>query len=165
MNSATPFGWVDYIAVVLTLFFLVYETVADAQQWAFQTKKWSMIHGGKRLEELPAPYNMGFNTTGLWAHSRHPNYFGEQGIWLSVYVFSIGAGVGVFNWSAIGALLLIFLFMGSSAFAEAISMSKYPQYAVYRSQVSKFFPWKKMKEVAAPSAEERAEAAAGTDND
>lgn len=146
MESTAPFGWIDYLATALTLFFLVYETIADEQQWAFQTKKWKMLHEGKRLEELPAPYNAGFNTTGLWAHSRHPNYFGEQGIWLSVSVFSIGAGVGIFNWSMIGALLLIVLFIGSSTFAEAISRSKYPLYDVYRKQVSKFFPWKKMKE-------------------
>lgn len=155
MGSAAPFGWVDYLAAALTLFFLVYETVADEQQWAFHTEKRRLLGEGKRLEELPSPYDKGFNTTGLWAHSRHPNYFGEQGVWLSVYVFSIGAGVGIFNWSVIGALLLIVLFLGSSAFAEAISRSKYPQYDAYRQQVWKFFPWKKMKE--AVSGEENAE--------
>lgn len=146
MTSTVPFGPVDMIAAALTLFFIGYETVADEQQWAFQTKKWQMIHEGNRLEELPAPYNKGFNTTGLWAHSRHPNYFGEQCIWISLYVFSIGAKIGLFNWSIIGALLLIVLFIGSSNFAEEVSLSKYPQYAAYRQQVSKFLPGKKMKE-------------------
>jgi len=143
MNSPVPFGWVDIVAAVLTLGFIVYETIADEQQWAFQTAKWKQIKAGQKLEELPAPYNKGFNTTGLWNRSRHPNYFAEQGTWIAFYIFSIGAGVGLFNWSVIGALLLVVLFLGSSALAEEISSGKYPEYTRYCKQVSKFFPGKK----------------------
>ena len=143
MNSAAPFGLVDAIAAVLMLGFVLYETVADEQQWAFQSRKWAMLKEGKALEELPSPYNKGFNTTGLWSRSRHPNYFAEQCIWISFYVFSVGAGIGVFNWSVIGALLLIVLFLGSSALGEQISGSKYPEYARYCGSVSKFFPGRK----------------------
>lgn len=143
MNSAAPFGWVDGIAAALMLGFLVLETVADEQQWAFQSKKKSLLKNGAKLSDLPAPYNKGFNTIGLWSRSRHPNYLGEQGIWASFYVFSIGAGVGVINWSVIGALLLIVLFLGSSNFGEEISASKYPEYANYQKRVSRFIPWRK----------------------
>jgi steroid 5-alpha reductase family enzyme len=143
MHSTLAFGWIDYLAAGLMAAFLLYETIADEQQWHFQSKKWSLIQSGKSLAELPGPFNRGFNTTGLWAYSRHPNYLGEQGIWLSFYLFSIGAGIGIFNWSIIGALLLIVLFLGSSSFAEEISAAKYPEYALYKKQVSRFFPWKK----------------------
>ena len=143
MNSTVPFGWVDSLAAVLMFGFILYETIADEQQWKFQSKKWAMLGQGKKLEELPAPYNKGFNTTGLWRVSRHPNYFAEQGTWVSFYIFSIGAGIGLFNWSAVGALLLIVLFLGSSSFAEDISSSKYPEYAQYIKEVSRFFPGKK----------------------
>lgn len=102
-----------------------------------------MIKAGQKLEELPAPYNLGFNTQGLWGVSRHPNYFAEQAIWVSFYIFSIGAGAGLFNWSVIGALLLIVLFLGSSTLAEEISGSKYPAYESYCLQHSRFFPVKK----------------------
>ena len=140
MNSTIPFGWVDAIAAVFVLAFIVYETVADEQQWAFQTRKWAMINSGQALQDLPEPYNKGFNTTGLWKLSRHPNYFAEQGTWIAFYIFSIGAGIGLFNWSVIGALLLVVLFLGSSALAEQISGSKYPEYDNYCKTVSKFFP-------------------------
>jgi len=143
MSVDVPFGWVDGLAAALMLGFIVYETVADEQQWAFQTTKWKLIGEGKKLEELPAPYNKGFNTQGLWSRSRHPNYFAEQGTWCAFYVFSIGGGIGLINWSIIGALLLIVLFLGSSAFAEEISAGKYPEYADYCQQVSRFFPGKK----------------------
>jgi steroid 5-alpha reductase family enzyme len=143
MNATAPFGWVDGIAAALLIGFLTLETVADAQQWRFHSKKKALLRDGTPLKELPAPYNKGFNTLGLWARSRHPNYLGEQGIWASFYVFSIGAGVGVINWSVIGALLLVALFAGSSMFGEEISASKYPEYAAYQKRVSKFIPWKK----------------------
>ena len=143
MSVDVPFGWIDALAAVLMFGFILYETIADEQQWAFQTTKWKMIKEGKKLEELPAPYNKGFNTVGLWNRSRHPNYFAEQGTWCAFYVFTIGGGIGIINWSIAGALLLIVLFLGSSAFAEEISGSKYPEYARYCQQVSIFFPGKK----------------------
>lgn len=143
MGSTAPFGWVDIVAAILMFGFIVYETVADEQQWKFQGKKWAMIKSGKRLEELPAPYNKGFNTFGLWNVSRHPNYFAEQAIWVSLYIFSIGAGVGIVNWSMIGALLLIVLFTASTNLVEGISGDKYPEYAEYCKKVNKFFPGKK----------------------
>jgi steroid 5-alpha reductase family enzyme len=142
MKSDAPFGWVDGIAAALMLGFIIWETVADEQQWAFQTKKWAMLKEGKKLEELPAPYNKGFNTLGLWGRSRHPNYFAEQAIWVAFYVFSIGAGMGIINWSVIGALLLIVLFQGSSSLAEEISGGKYPEYEKYCKSVPRFFPGK-----------------------
>ncbi len=143
MRSDAPFGAIDAVAAVLMLGFIVWETVADEQQWRFQTHKWTMIGEGKRLEELPAPYNKGFNTTGLWGRSRHPNYFAEQAIWVSFYLFSIGAGAGIANWSMIGALLLVVLFQGSSSLAEEISGSKYPEYQRYCRKVPRFFPGKR----------------------
>ncbi len=145
MRSEAPFGWADALAAVMLLMFLSYETIADEQQWRFQTRKWALIGEGKKLEELPEPYRKGFNTRGLWNVSRHPNYLGEQGVWVAFYLFSVAAGIGVFNWSVIGALLLIVLFLGSSAFAEEISRSKYPLYADYCKKVGKFFPGKPYK--------------------
>jgi len=140
MNSTVPFGIIDTIAAVFTFSFIVWETVADEQQWAYQTKKWEMIKSGKKLHELPAPYNNGFTTSGLWGYCRHPNYFAEQAIWMSFYVFSIATGVGIFNWSIIGALLLQVLFLGSSAFSEGISASKYPRYQQYCDSLPRFIP-------------------------
>lgn len=145
MNSETSFNWIDLCATFFMLLFILYETIADEEQWDFQSKKWSLINGGKKLEDLPYPYNKGFNTIGLWRYSRHPNYLGEQGTWLGFYLFSVGAGLFVFNYSMLGALLLIVLFIGSSAFAEEISLSKYPEYKDYQKSVFKFFPFKKYK--------------------
>lgn len=147
MESTKSLGVVDIVAAVLMFGCIVYEFIADEQQWKFQSTKHRMLKEGKKLEELPAPYNKGFNTFGLWNISRHPNYLAEQGTWVSLYIFSIGAGIGIFNWSVIGALLLIILFVGSSTLGESISASKYPEYEEYKKKVSRMFPvpWKKYR--------------------
>ena len=162
MSSDKPFGWMDAVAAALMLTAIIYETVADEQQWKFQSTKWKMLKDrliqsqstigmtekeriSQALKELPAPYDKGFNTIGLWGISRHPNYFAEQATWCCFYLFTIAGGTGIINWSLIGALLLIVLFQGSSAFGEEISSGKYPEYTRYCQTVSRFFPGKQYK--------------------
>ncbi len=146
MGSSAPFGVMDVLAVALSVAFLTLETVADEYQWKFHQSKKRLLAEGKSPEELPAPYNLGFNTLGPWAYMRHPNYLGEQGIWMSLYGFAIGAGAtsnGIFHLTLIGPLLLVLLFMGSSVLGESISSRKYPQYRDYINQVFKYVPLKK----------------------
>lgn len=136
-------NWVDYLAAGLAAGFLLIETAADEQQNAFQNQKYRMLNEGKKLEELPAPFNRGFNVSGLWNYSRHPNYLGEQMFWVSLIVFSIAAKVGYFNYSYFGAALLILLFLGSTTFAESISLKKYPEYVTYMKKVAMYIPFKR----------------------
>ena len=148
MGSGAAFGAWDYVAIFTASSALLLETAADEQQMAFHTTKKQMLAEGKRLEDLPAPFNKGFNTTGLWARARHPNYFGEQAIWVCLYLFVLGAGVanyGIFNWTLVGPMFIVLLFLGSSAFGEAVSASKYPEYPLYVAHVSKYIPLAKYK--------------------
>lgn len=146
MESNEPLGVIDYVAVFTSLGCLMIETAADEQQMSFYTTKKKLLAEGRTLEDLPAPYNKGFNTTGLWGRARHPNYLGEQGLWICLYLFTIGAKVtvyGVFHWTILGPMLLVLLFLGSSSLGEAISSGKYPEYSLYASHVSKYVPlWK-----------------------
>jgi len=137
--SDTPLGLLDYFAATVAVFMLVYETIADNQQWRFQTAKRALINAGGPLE---GSYAKGFLTSGLWAHSRHPNYFAEQGFWIAFYLFSVAASGQWLNWSIAGSILLVILFRGSSNFSEEISASKYPEYAQYQQTVSRFIPRK-----------------------
>ena len=148
MTSNAPLGVLDIIAAILMVSALLYEVIADRQQNKFQTKKYEYLNSGMKLEELPEPYNRGFNVTGLWSRSRHPNYIGEQMIWISLYLFVISGGVahfGIFHWSFVGAGLLILIFVGSSRMAEGISVQKYKEYPDYQRQVFKYLPIKRYK--------------------
>ena len=144
-ESATPFGVWDIVGAALAVAFLVLETVSDEFQWKFHCRKKELLKNGT-LETLPKPFNLGFNTIGPWSVMRHPNYLGEQGIWLSLYLFVIGAGAarcGIFHWSIAGPLLLVLLFIGSSTLGESISSKKYPRYKDYIAQVYKYLPLRK----------------------
>lgn len=135
--QSTPLGFLDYIAAGAMFFFIVFEFIADEQQWKYQSKKYSMIHLG---ETLTGDYKKGFLDKGLWSLSRHPNYFAEQAIWVCFYLFSVAASGQWLNWSISGALLLVVLFQGSSSFSEEISASKYPEYSIYQKEKPRFFP-------------------------
>jgi steroid 5-alpha reductase family enzyme len=118
-------GLPDYLVAGMALFFLALETIADEQQWKYQREKWRLIREGKLLY---GDFAKGFLDKGLWAISRHPNYLGEQGFWVSFYLFSVAASGQWLNWSVAGCLLLLVLFQGSSNFSEEISASKYAEY-------------------------------------
>ncbi len=146
--SDAPLGWTDALAVVFSCAALALETVADEQQWRFHSEKKRLLEEGKKLEDLPEPYRKGFNTTGIWAFSRHPNYLGEQSFWIGIYLFVLGIGataVPGFHWTVCGCLLLVLLFLGSSVLGEKITSGKYPEYARYRKRVFKYLPLRKYK--------------------
>jgi steroid 5-alpha reductase family enzyme len=138
--NESPMGLFDWIVAAFMLSFILIETIADRQQWDYQSEKQRRIRSG---EELTGDYAKGFLDKGIWALSRHPNYFAEQAIWVCFYFFSVAAGGQWINWSAAGALLLIVLFMGSSNFSEEISAGKYPLYAEYQEKVRRFWPVRK----------------------
>jgi steroid 5-alpha reductase family enzyme len=140
--NSTPLNTGDFISAGLLLFFIAFETVADIQQWKFQSKKWSLLKAGQPLN---TEYQAGFLSKGLWAYCRHPNYFAEQSVWICFYCFSVAAGAGRINWSIAGCLLLVLLFQGSAAFSEEISATKYPGYKNYQLQVNKFIPMPRKK--------------------
>lgn len=139
-NNQTPLGLLDFIAAIMMVGFVVFETIADQQQWNFQSKKYALIRAG---ETLTGDYAKGFLDTGLWALSRHPNYFAEQSIWVSFYLFSVAASGQWLNWSIAGCLLLMVMFQGSAGFSEETSAAKYPGYADYQQRVSRFIPWRR----------------------
>jgi steroid 5-alpha reductase family enzyme len=129
----TPLNALDYAAAVAFVVFFIGETVADEQQWKFQTAKYAAIARG----ETP---DADFITTGLFRYSRHPNFFCEQAMWWTYYVFSIAAGAGWFNWTITGAVLLTLLFQASTGLTEKLSARKYPAYADYQRTTSRLMP-------------------------
>lgn len=136
-GNAAPLGLFDLLLAGIFIALLVVETIADQQQYDFQTEKYRRIAAG---ETLTGDYARGFRTTGLWGKARHPNYAAEQSIWLCYYLFSVAATGRWLNWSLTGAVLLMLLFLGSADFSEKISAGKYPKYKDYQRRVPRFWP-------------------------
>ncbi|MDQ1569989.1 MAG: hypothetical protein QOF79_663 [Actinomycetota bacterium] len=131
---STPFGVLDLLVAALFVVLLVGETVADQQQWNFQAWKRGETAAGRD----PHPQ---FLQTGLWRFSRHPNFFCEQAQWWTLFLFGAIAAGSILQWTALGALLLTLLFVGSTIFTESITRSKYPEYAEYQASTSPIIPW------------------------
>ena len=75
LTSPTPIGinaWFVIGALLWTSGFVI-ETVADSQKYAF---KCNSVNNNR------------FITHGLWAWSRHPNYFGEIVLWIGIAVMA-----------------------------------------------------------------------------
>src|SRR5262245_7542281 len=128
------FGALDVVATVVFVGCLAGETVADQQQWEFQTWKREEIAAGREPGAR-------FVTTGLFRYSRHPNFFFEQAQWWFVFAFGAIAAGSVLQWTVLGPVLLTLLFVGSTRFTESISLSRYPEYADYQAATSAVVPW------------------------
>jgi len=137
--NGSPLGWADYLIAAILLVVILIETIADQQQWNYQKEKQKAIAAGGEIEEK---YRKGFVETGLWRFSRHPNFAAEQAVWIVFYFFSVVATGHWLNWSVMGAILLVLLFWGSSAFTESITAGKYPEYADYQKRVPRFLLFK-----------------------
>lgn len=121
---------------------LLIETLADQQQWNYQTAKERYKKTGEvpRGEFTKEDLDRGFVVTGLWSWSRHPNFACEQAIWVGIYQWTCVLTDVTVNWTALGAVSLVLLFQGSVAFSESLSAGKYPEYKEYQQRVSKFIP-------------------------
>jgi steroid 5-alpha reductase family enzyme len=75
--SAKPYA-TDILGLALFVFGLTFEITADRQKSAWVQAKKEKKHS----EE--------FLTSGLWAKSRHPNYFGEATLWSGIAIAAAG---------------------------------------------------------------------------
>lgn len=132
-----PLGWIDYLFAGIFALLVLMETIADQQQWNFQTSKARKKATG---EAMTSEEQQGFASSGLWGRMRHPNYAAEQSIWIVFYLLAAVATGRYLNWSIAGSLLLLLLFKGSSDFSEGISQQKYPDYQAYMKRVPRFLP-------------------------
>ena len=115
--------WIDYTCAIFGLFFIVFQAIADQQQWDFQCKK--------NIET-----KHGFIREGLWKYSRHPNYFAELGLWWCVYLMN-----KEISWSILGVAQMTLLFFRVIKITESASSKKYEDYKQYQGKTSKLIPW------------------------
>ncbi len=125
MHAPAPMGPLEWVAVVFGFGMVVLEWVADEQLWAFRKTR---TDGAEFLQ------------TGLWAWSRHPNYFGEAFFWVSLWAVALAGGHGPW-WGAAGGLSMISLFVFVSIpMMKKKNLARKPGYAAYISRTSSFIP-------------------------
>lgn len=124
VEPAGALSWLDGLAFAVTIAATLIETIADEQLRTFRRNK----------------QNEGaICDVGLWSWSRHPNYFGEIGVWFGLWLFGLAAGAPW--WTVFGWLTMVGLFLGASIpMAEKRSLSRRPQYAEHQRRVSMLIP-------------------------
>lgn len=126
--NGAPFpNTVEMIAIALWLVALVGESAADAQLRRFKADP---ANRGRVCE------------TGLWRHSRHPNYFFEWLVWCAFFLFALGSPWG---WSTAYCPLLMLWFLyrvtGIPATEEQSLRNRGEAYRRYQQTTSAFVPW------------------------
>jgi steroid 5-alpha reductase family enzyme len=120
--------WVDYIGLLVTLFGIIYESIADYQLMQFKN---DIKNRGKLLQ------------SGLWKLSRHPNYFGEILVWWGFFITTLVTGI---HFNLIAPLLMTFLILRFSGVTllEANLNKKFNDYDDYQKKVNIIIPrfWK-----------------------
>ncbi|MBI3214388.1 MAG: DUF1295 domain-containing protein [Mycobacterium sp.] len=118
-------GWLTWIAFVLGLAAVALELVADVQMHRFVRDR----RPGEAMDR------------GLWAWSRHPNYFGEFSFWLAMALFGVAAAPADWWWLIIGAAAILAMFLGASIpMMEERSLARRPSYQAVIDRVSRFLP-------------------------
>ena len=77
---------------------------------------------------------------GLWAWSRHPNYFGNALIWLGIGVVGFAGDAPL--WTLLGPAVMWFLLLRVSGVAmlERTIADRRPEYTQYIAEVPAFVP-------------------------
>lgn len=126
LNDEPELNLLEQFAILLWVIATSGVTIADMQLNRFKTNK---ANEGRVCRE------------GLWAWSRHPNYFFEWLIWLSYGLYALPA-----HWGFLGmiapALILHFILnvTGIPPTEEQALRSKGDEYRKYQAEVSPFIP-------------------------
>jgi steroid 5-alpha reductase family enzyme len=123
-NNGSTLGWLDFFGVFVWIIGFYFEAVGDAQLAQF----------------VKNPANKGkIMQGGLWAYTRHPNYFGEVALWWGVFIVSLGSAP--FYYTLIGpfTITILILFVSGIPLLE----KKYEgrrDFEEYKKRTSIFFP-------------------------
>ena len=118
--------WLDGCAALLWTVGLLFESVGD---WQLARFKADAANRGKVMNG------------GLWAYTRHPNYFGDAVTWWAFFLIALATPWGA--WTIISPLLMTFMLMRVSGVAllERKLVKTRPEYEAYRRQTNAFLPW------------------------
>jgi len=121
-----PFGGLDAAAALVTAGSIWIEKRADDELLHFRRGG----HGPHAILK-----------SGLWAWSRHPNYFGEMGFWWGLWLFGLAADPSWW-WTIVGpvSITLMFRFV-SLPMVETRMLERRPDYAAHTQTTSLVIPW------------------------
>lgn len=124
MFATGPLTWVAWVGVALWAVGMVFEVAGDAQLAAFKADP---ANRGRILD------------TGVWAWTRHPNYFGDTAVWWGMFLVAASSWPGVLT--VLSPLLMTWAlaFRTGKPLTEA-RMAGRPGWDDYVARTSGFLP-------------------------
>jgi steroid 5-alpha reductase family enzyme len=123
-TGSHPLGWVAALGVVVFLVGVGFEAIGDAQLARFKADP---ANKGKIMDR------------GLWAWTRHPNYFGDAAVWWGLWIIAAEVWPAVFTVFS-PMVMTYFLAFATGARLLESEMAKRPGYPEYQQRTSMFFP-------------------------
>lgn len=123
INPRGTLAWFNVLGILIWVFGFYFESRADAELRNFLSKK---ENKGKVMQQ------------GLWAYTRHPNYFGEVTMWWGIWLLNISHNW----WSIVGPLTITYLILKVSG--VPLLEKRYEgnqEFEDYKKRVSIFIPW------------------------
>ena len=123
-SAGSALSYLDAVGAAVWLVGFFFEVVGDAQLARF----------------IQNPENKGkLMQSGLWAYTRHPNYFGEITQWWGIWLIALALPNGLYT--IIGPLVITFLIIKVSGIPLLEKkMSENPEFAAYTRRVSILIP-------------------------
>ncbi len=130
-TTRVTLGWVAVVGALVWAFGFAIEATADLQKSRFRAD----------------PENKGkFIHTGLWAWSRHPNYFGEIVLWIGVAIIALPVLRG---WQWVTLISPVFVTLLLTRVSGVPPLEKradekwggQPDYEAYKERTSVLIPW------------------------
>ncbi len=127
-HNATPLQLTifDLLGAAVWAIGLTFEAVGDWQLARFRRTRASR---GELLR------------SGLWAYTRHPNYFGDATVWWGLFLIALGTPNGFLSvFSPILMTVLLVRVTGVAVLEKGLAKTK-PEYREYVETTSALFPW------------------------
>ena len=127
MSSQPPqLIWIDYLGVSVWAVGFFFEALGD---WQLARFKADGANKGRVMDQ------------GLWAYSRHPNYFGECLIWWGIFLIALATSSSL--WTVISPIIIttVLLKMTGVTLMEKAIVHTRPKYRDYIARTNTFFPW------------------------
>jgi steroid 5-alpha reductase family enzyme len=128
-GTQTPMGPADWLGALIAFSGVAIEATADQQLKAFKAD----------------PANAkGVMRTGVWAWTRHPNYFGNALIWLGIGLMAVTGGAPWWAFAGPSVMWFLLLRVSGVSMLERTITDRRPEYRAYIEEVPAFIPrWPK----------------------
>ena len=126
MYQHAPLGVIGSAGIVVWTVGFIFESVGDAQMARFKREP---ANAGRVMDR------------GLWAWTRHPNYFGDCCVWAGLWLLALGHPLGVL---AVASPMLMTYFLinvtGKALLEKGMRRTRGAAYDDYVARTSGFFP-------------------------